>query len=271
MSKKLTAKQKQVEQQRFVEDVVADVKQDFENRQAFRRPYELAWQLNMNFVMGNQYCAITPRGAIEQEEKYYFWQEKQVYNHIAPIVETRLARLNRVRPKAIARPFSNTDKDIASAKLATKILDAVHDKTRLGEIVTEVTSWSEVCGTAFYKIAWNNAQGDVVITACSPFEIYPDSNVTQTREQCSSIIHAKVYDATDIKNTWGVDVQGGDIRVFNINSVAGVGGLGYNSTVPSITQESKPNQVLVIERYTKPTAEFPFGKLEIVAGNSLLY
>ena len=271
MSKKLTAKERAIQQQRFAEDVVADVKQDFQNRQNFRRPYELAWQLNMNFVMGNQYCAISPRGAIEQEEKYYFWQEKQVYNHIAPIVETRLARLNRVRPKPVARPFSNSDKDIASAKLSTKILDSVHDKTRLDEIVTEVTSWSEVCGTAFYKIAWDNAKSDVKIIACSPFEIYPDSNVTQTVEQCSSIIHAKVYDATDVKNTWGVDVRGQDIKVFNINSVAGVGGLGYNSTVPSISQEQKSNQVLVLERYTKPTAEHPNGKLEIVAGDTLLY
>ena len=271
MAKKLTAKEKALQAQRFAEDVVVDIKQDFANRQNFRRPYELAWQLNMNFVMGNQYCAISPRGAIEQEEKYYFWQEKQVYNHIAPIVETRLARLNRVRPKPVARPFSNSDKDIASAKLSTKILDSVHDKTRLDEIVTEVTSWSEVCGTAFYKIAWDNAKSDVKIIACSPFEIYPDSNVTQTVEGCSSIIHAKVYDATDVKNTWGVDVRGQDIKVFNINSVAGVGGLGYNSTVPSISQEQKSNQVLVLERYTKPTAEYPNGKLEIVAGDTLLY
>lgn len=271
MTKKLTAKQQQQAQQRFAEDVVADVKQDFANRQNARRPYELAWQLNMNFVMGNQYCAITPRGAIEQEEKYYFWQEKQVYNHVAPIVETRLARLNRVRPKPIARPFSNSDKDVNSAKLSTKILDSVSDKTHLDETITEATSWSEVCGTAFYKIAWNNAKNDVTVVACSPFEIYPDSNVTQTVEQCASIIHAKVYDATDVKNAWGVDVQGQDIKVFNINAVAGVGGLGYNSTVPSITQEAKSNQVLVIERYTKPTTERPNGTLEIVAGNKLLY
>lgn len=271
MTKKLTAKQQQQAQQRFVEDVVADIKQDFAQRQNARRPYELAWQLNMNFVMGNQYCAITPRGAIEQEEKYYFWQEKQVYNHVAPIVETRLARLNRVRPKPVARPFSNSDKDVNSAKLSTKILDSVSDKTHLDETITEATSWSEVCGTAFYKIAWDNAKNDVTVVACSPFEIYPDSNVTQTVEQCASIIHAKVYDATDVKNAWGVDVQGQDIKVFNINSVAGVGGLGYNSTVPSITQEAKSNQVLVIERCTKPTAERPNGTLEIVAGDKLLH
>lgn len=110
--------------QKFAEDVVADIKKDFAERQKYRRPYELAWQLNMNFVMGNQYCQITPRGSIEQEEKYYFWQEKQVYNHIAPIVETRMSRLNRVRPRPIARPFSGSDADVNSAKLATKILDS---------------------------------------------------------------------------------------------------------------------------------------------------
>ncbi len=268
---KLTKQQQAEQAKKFAEDVVLDVTQDFENRQKFRRPYELAWQLNMNFVMGNQYCTITPRGSIEQEEKYYFWQEKQVYNHIAPIVETRLARLNRVRPKPIARPFSASDVDVNSAKLSSKILDAVHDKVRLGEIVSQATAWSEVCGTAFYKILWDNGKKDVVITACSPFEIFPDSNVTQSVEECNSIIHAKVYDVEDIKNTWGVSVKGQSIKVFNIDSVSGVGGLGYNSTVPSITQESKSNQALVIERYSKPTSEHPNGKLEIVAGNVLLY
>ena len=69
-------KQKNNPSMQFAEDIVANVKKDFEQRQKMRRPYELAWQLNMNFVMGNQYCVVSPRGAIEQEEKYYFWQEK---------------------------------------------------------------------------------------------------------------------------------------------------------------------------------------------------
>ena len=38
----------------FADDVVAEIKQDFAERQKNRRPYELSWQLNMNFVMGNQ-------------------------------------------------------------------------------------------------------------------------------------------------------------------------------------------------------------------------
>ena len=257
--------------QDFVEDVVADVKADFNERQKMRRPYELSWQLNMNFMMGNQYCQISPRGCIEQEDKYYFWQEKQVFNHIAPIVETRVSRLNRVRPKPIARPFSSSESDVNSAKLATKILDSARDRIHLDEAITRATEWSEVCGTAFYKVSWDDASGEAVLSVCSPFEIYPDSNVTGSIEECSSIIHAKVYSSTDVKDTWGVDLAGETVKVFAIDGMQCLGGLGYNSVVPSIVQEAKNDQVLVIERYTKPSLQFPHGKLEIVAGNKLLY
>ena len=157
----------------FAEDVVESVRADFAQRQLQRRPYELTWQLNMNFLMGNQYCRITPRGSIEQEEKFYFWQEKQVYNHVAPIVETRLSRLNHVRPRPIARPFSNSDADVNSALVSTKILDSAREKVHLDELITRATLWSEVCGTAFYKIAWEDDVQDVALSVCSPFEIYP--------------------------------------------------------------------------------------------------
>lgn len=255
----------------FAEDVVADVKRDFAERQKARRPYELQWQLNMNFVMGNQYCVASPRGGIEQEEKYYFWQEKQVFNHVAPIVETRLARLNRVRPRPVVRPFSNSDIDVNSAKLTSKILSSVSDKVRLNDCVSRATNWSEVCGTAFYKAVWNSAKEDVELTVCSPFEIYPDSNVTQSLDDCVSLIHAKVYSVTEVKDVWGVDVVGRSVKVFSLDNNAAIGGLGYNSAVPSISQEEKRDQVLVIERYTKPNAQYPDGKLEIIANDKLLF
>lgn len=257
--------------QEFADDVVKDVKADFAQRQKIRRPYELNWQLNMNFTMGNQYCGISPRGCIEQEDKYYFWQEKQVFNHIATIVDTRISRLNRVRPQPIARPFSGTDADVNSAKLSTKILNSAREKAHLDEAISRATVWSEVCGTSFYKLSWNAETDEAQVSVCSPFEIYPDSNVTATLEECTSLIHAKVYSSSEVKDVWGVDIAGETVKVFAIDGAQSIGGLGYNSVVPSIVQEAKNDQVLVIERYTKPTSTYPNGKLEIVAGNTLLY
>ena len=257
--------------ERFAEDVVRDVKRDFAERQRMRRPYELAWQLNMNFVMGNQYCGISPRGAIEQEDKYYFWQEKQVFNHIATIVDTRVSRLNRVRPRPIARPFGNSEADVNAAKLSTKILGSASERLRLGDAISRATVWSETCGTSFYKLSWDHAKEEAELSVCSPFEIYPDSNVTPSLEECASLIHAKVYSSADVKAIWGAEIVGETVKVFAIDGAQCVGGLGYDSVVPSVVQEAKNDQVLVIERYTKPTSEYPNGKLEIVAGSRLLY
>ena len=47
------------------DQIVKEVKQDFEERRQKRRPVELAWRLNMNFLMGNQYASITPTGDID--------------------------------------------------------------------------------------------------------------------------------------------------------------------------------------------------------------
>ncbi|MBR2371500.1 MAG: hypothetical protein IKA90_01370, partial [Clostridia bacterium] len=109
----------------FYEDIVSEVKKDFVARQEMRRPYELTWQLNMNFLMGNQYCNVNSRGEIEQDEKYFFWQEREAYNHIAPIIETRIAKLDKVRPKIIVLPFSDSSEDANATQVSQKILSSV--------------------------------------------------------------------------------------------------------------------------------------------------
>ena len=83
----------------FVEDIVASVRSDYEKRVEERRQFEAQWQLNANFVIGNQYCRIGVNGEVEDCDRDYYWQEREVYNHIATILETRIAKLSRVRPK----------------------------------------------------------------------------------------------------------------------------------------------------------------------------
>ena len=120
--------------ERFAEELVEEIKEDFKERQQARRPYELSWQLNMNFLAGNQYCSVAGDSLVE-DEKTFEWQEKQVFNHIAPVYETRLAKLSRVRPKMTVRPFTDEDKDVNSAKLAKKILESCSEKLSVNGIM----------------------------------------------------------------------------------------------------------------------------------------
>ena len=75
------------------EQIVKEVLEDFALRQAERKCFENIWQLNINFYMGNQYCYISPSGDIMDLGKQYFWQEKEVYNHISNLIEIRQSKL----------------------------------------------------------------------------------------------------------------------------------------------------------------------------------
>ena len=266
--------------------LVKSVLEDFKTRQESRKPIETQWKINMNFYMGNQFCSIGYGGEIEDYEKQYFWQEREVFNHISPIMEVRLAKLNKLRPKTTVLPASSDDEDIKTAKMSNKILQAASSKINMKNKINEAVKWSEICGTSFYKISWKQyvgqviAQnedgtslraGDVDVSVCSPFEIYPDSNTCENIESCQSIIHAKAYDATEIEKIYGVKIKGETVNVFGFDNILGLGGLGYSANGTKIIETKRKNSVLVIEKYEKPSVEYPNGRLVIVAGDQLLH
>lgn len=268
------------------EDLIKSVLEDFKTRQQERKSFENTWQLNINFFLGNQYCYISPAGEIMETGKQYFWQEKEVYNHIANLIELRQSKLSRVRPTLTVVPFSDDERDIFCAKTSKKILKSVSHSLNISKILTQGTMWSEICGTVFYKIDWNNnlgkiiginelgnsiKEGDVEISVVSPFEIYPDSNTYNRVEDCMSIIYARTFHKDMVKNVWGVEVDGQDIDVYSLDNLSLSGGLGYSSLSNSMAKKLKKDQVVVIEKYEKPTIEYPNGRLIIIAGDKLIY
>lgn len=267
-------------------ELVAEIKKDFERRQEERRPFDAQWQLNMNFVMGNQYCGIGLNDTLDDFDKQYFWQEREVYNHLAPLVETRLAKLAKVRPTMTVLPASGDADDINNAHVCKNILQAVTNKLELSELISQATRWSEICGTSFYKVVWNDSagsvvglttlgekiyEGDVDVIVCSPFEIYPDSNTAESLSNCQSLIHARAYDVKIIKKHWGVDVKGEDIDTYNLQNSQVAGGLGYASRSAKVSKTVKHNHAMVIERYEMPNTAHPNGRLVIIAGDRLVY
>ncbi|MBR7111066.1 MAG: hypothetical protein IKC83_04250 [Clostridia bacterium] len=268
------------------QEIVRQTREDFEKRRDERKSLELQWRLNMNFLAGNQYADISPRGDIEDQGKQYFWQEREVYNHIAPIIETRISKLARVHGKVRVRPLTSDVDDVSKATLSTKILTAIEDECNLSEIIKEGNVWSETCGSVFYKVSWDTSkgkliarskrkgdirEGDVSICVVPPFEMYPDNLNAQDLSACNSIIHARVYSVDAVKDTWGVEVKGETVNVFTMDTATVLGGLGYSATIPKAVAGAKDNHVLVLEKYVAPTRDNPFGRLIIVAGDKLLY
>jgi len=178
------------------------------------------------------------------------------------------------------RAFSNEDADLKTAKLSSNALNSAYNRLNLDRVIQQATMWSETCGTAFYKILWDNEKGRVVgnidnkdvfegdtnVICCPPFEIFPDSLYSNDIDNLNSIIHAKAMPVTDIENIYGVIVNGEDIEEYTLTNIK-----KSSSSINKDIKGVKKNHAIVIEKYEKPNIKFPNGKLTIVAGNKLLY
>ncbi len=271
--------EKEREREKFVEDLIIAVKEDFESRRKERLSLERQWELNMNYLNGNQYCEINSRGEIyEMDGGEYFWQQRGVFNHIASIMETRMSRLMKVSPEVCVRPKTDDDTDVSGATAAEKAIAGLFDSIAFKDIVKKTTLWSEVCGTGFYKISWDNEggrdlgslngktvkEGDVKITTVSPFEIFPDNLNKEEVDDCFSIIHARALPVSDVKKLYGVVIEGEDVDLSTLSS--------DSKFVSSSNKKNVlKNATVVIEKYEKPSEDFPNGRLITVAGDKLLY
>lgn len=275
---KLSKEKQDSKQKRFIEDLVNEVQSDFAKRRKERISYERQWQLNMNFLAGNQYCKINARGDIDEDGSEFYWQNREVFNHIAPLIETRLAKFSKINPKIYVRPKSDNDLDLEGAKIAEKLISETFINDDFTKTVSKVNVWSETCGSGFYKIIWNNDSGEkmgvidgkdvfsggVEILPISPFEIFPDNLFVEEIDELKSLIHARAVSVKEVKEKYGVDVAGSKIGVFNLNK----SGTGFEKEK---IQSTVDDSVIVIEKYEKPTKEFPKGRLITVADDKLLY
>ncbi len=261
------------------ERLVRAVLDEFEARREARRLLERSWELNMNFLAGNQYCDIGPAGELEEEQPRFYWQSRRVFNHIAPAIDTRCAKLARVRPVMSVRAATGEESDTRTAKIASDVLRSVSEECALDDIISNATVWSETCGTAFYKVYWDarggrrredgTPEGAVRIAAVPPFEIYPQDLACERVEDQPSIMHVRAVPVEEIREKYGLEVAGEDIDEFSFTPRAAsqndMGGSG------SALRTVRRGCAKVVEYYMRPSEAFPEGRLTVVAGGKLAY
>ena len=116
---------------KFLEEIVEMVNEDFLKRQNERKPFEAEWKLNNNFFLGQQYATINRFSDIEELNNGYYWQEREVFNHVAPVIESRLSKLTATRPDMDVMPTTNSDDDQRIAYISREILKNAYEKLNL--------------------------------------------------------------------------------------------------------------------------------------------
>lgn len=272
---------------------VGFVDAEYKRRQDERRPYELQWRLNLAFLDGNQYVDIAP-GVMDLVEQpiLFDFQEREVFNHCAPNIETRISKLKKVRPILKVKQSNRDRKNLHSSRVGTQILKDAEDDQHQRDRYNEELTWMEACGTVFEKKVWNPNigrligyaqdpqtgqqkavyEGDMETIVVPPQEFYPDSCYAKDIEYLKSCIHAKAFHTDEIFETWGVRVGAEDMEVQKlVKSMTGQSGLGYGQGGFRFQTVKIKDHAIVKEYSELPTKRFPKGRLIIVAGGKRLY
>ena len=282
----------------FKEDIIQKVLEDLEKRKTERSILEQQWTLNANFLVGNQYCEINPyRGDIEQLEPVYDWLERETFNQIAPLIETRIANLRKINYMMKVKPATNELDDYAKAEISTNVLQHTQKATDFESKKNTAINWSELTGNCFFLSWWDkdkgeklaveqilevdengeqknkeNAyyQGDLDYGLITPYEIYPESIFKQTIEAQRSIILEQVKTVDDIYDLYGVKVEGSNIETFELTPIGSGGGFGYENTTVTIGHRTLDNAEKVITYFERPSKHKPNGQMIIIVGDDNL-
>lgn len=282
----------------FKEDVIQKVMEELEKRKTERQILEQQWTLNANFLVGNQYCEINPyRGDIEQLEPVYDWLERETFNQIAPLIETRIANLKKLNYVMRVKPATNELDDYAKAETSTSVLQHTQKVTDFESKKNTAIYWNELTGNCFWLSWWDKDkgekyaveqmfevgengeqksretayfQGDLDYGLITPYELYPESIFKQTIEAQRSIILEQVKTTDDIFDLYGVEVEGSNIETFELTPVGSGGGFGYENTTVTIGHRTVDNAEKVITYFERPSKHRPNGLMIIIIGDKEL-
>ena len=282
----------------FKEDIIQKVLDDLEKRKTERNPLEQQWTLNANFLVGNQYCEINPyRGNIEQIEPVYDWLEREKFNQIAPLVETRIANLRKINHMMKVKPATNELDDYAKAEISTSVLQHTQKSSDFESKKNTMINWNELTGNCFWLSWWDKDkgekyaveqilgvdengnekkeetayfQGDLDYGLITPYEVYPESIFKQTVEAQRSIILEQVKTVDDIYDLYGIKVEGSNVETFELTPVGSGGGFGYENTTVTIGHRTMDDAEKVITYFEKPSKHKPNGQMIIIVGDEHL-
>lgn len=282
----------------YKEDIISKINEDLQKRKTERQILEQQWTLNANFLVGNQYCEInTYRGDIEQLEPVYDWLERETFNQIAPLIETRIANLKKINYMMKVKPATNELKDYDKAETSTKILQYTQKANDFESKKNTAIYWNELCGNCFWLSWWDKDkgekiavttelsvdensnetkketayyQGDLDFGLITPYEIYPESIFKQGIEAQRSIILEQVKTVDDIYDLYGIEVEGNSVETFELTPMATGGGFGYENTVVTLGHRTVDNALKVITYMERPSKHCPNGKMIIIVGDDNL-
>lgn len=128
---------------------------------------------NLAWLAGDQYVRYNAlRQCFELPPDVPSYRIQSVFNMIYPWCETRLAKLIRDKPVGQTRPASNSEQDIAVARLQKSVLQSYENFLEVPRKNREALLWLFCSGFVAWKTCWDPMAGDSI--SVEPQDLPPE-------------------------------------------------------------------------------------------------
>lgn len=281
----------------YKEDIIADILDKLETRKQDRLPLELQWQLNGNFVTGNQFCDIDISTGKIENQAFYDAESHKSFNRIRPLIETRIANIKQLSYLMTVKPRTSELDDYEKADISTNLLRYIQDISSFTSKKDTAVWWNEVCGSSFFLSWWDSNkgneyarvkdveidengaesvteramyEGDLDYGIITPYEIYPESIFKSSVKEQRSIIIEQVKSVEDIYDMYGIEIDGKEVDTFALSTAEQHTGYGEIGSIQGISFASIKDAEKVITYFERPSRRKPEGVLAIIIGETEL-
>uniref|UniRef100_A0A6M3XSV3 Putative portal protein n=1 Tax=viral metagenome TaxID=1070528 RepID=A0A6M3XSV3_9ZZZZ len=256
-----------------------------------RSSYEKQWLINVAFLYGKHYFAVDKRPISGIEERIY-WEIKnlerkkktrRVANYILPLYRSLLARMLMMKAQVNAEPTTNSERDIATARVSQEVLEDFWQEANKNNpllcqqsggmilVLRKLFSFLLSIGRGYLKPYFNpsttakaylNDQivegeiGEVETKILSVLDVFVDP-------MRKYLIEQNVMPIDDIKRQYNVEVEKEDIGLSELEQQ-------LHNLIESQSNEKYEDSARVYEMWEIPTTKHPQGRYIIATNNKLI-
>lgn len=270
----------------FVKDKVEESRSN-----ASRIAHEGIWMTNIAYLLGFDsvfYDTNSKQFRNTALPSRYLKRGRLHVNKILPLIQNRLSRICKNRPKYDVRPNSTDTEDKEAARLGVQVIQMIWDKERVDHKRLNLMMWVQQCGFAFMKVSWDDTkgerivdpvsgefqgyQGDVRIDPVSAFEVFVDP-LAKTMDEVQWLVHAKVRKLDYFKTHYpdrGDLVKEESAWLLSVQYEARINSMNTTGPTSSGVMPQMKNAAIELAYYEKPSKKHPNGRSVIVANGVLL-
>jgi hypothetical protein len=256
----------------------------WEDSVSARKPLEQQWQVNTNYVLGNQWIEFNNRTLLVQNLQSPSYRIRATDNLLFGKVRSAISR-HLTNPRAQVIPETRSDMDMRRSEAKEGVLNHLWHATQLPTKLWHALWWGKVCGNAFFYVDWDKWGGDtykdesgqyglgeVAVEVLSPWSVWidPAAGPESWGRYCWV---GRMEDVQDVKVKYGVDdiPTDGDAHEYeNMTGMLGSSSPNRQGSYQDDYRRKYKGHCLVKTLYRFRSESLPGGQVVTMVGDTVL-